>query len=96
MAGEWNVPIDLTGATFTENIDPRLQAHLEALAEDTVAGRYGYTPWTFYPFKTRDIFENQINRVFTRDLTPAELVAMAAETFAEELAPGEVPPIPQR
>lgn len=96
MQGEWNVPIDLTGAAFPEDIDPRLQAHLEGLAEDTVAGRYGYAPWTFYPVKTRDIFENQISRVFTGEMTPDEILALAAETFAEEMAAGEVPPVPER
>lgn len=79
-----------------EGIDPQYAEILVAQNEASAAGDYGYTTWTFWPPATRTFMFEQIEKVWSGDMTVEEYLQGVQETFDQELAEGAVPPIPDR
>lgn len=88
-------PVRLT-ADAMEGIDPRITDIFVALVEASDAGNYGYTTWTFWPPKTEVYITEEIEKVWAGDMTAKEYLAGVDALFQEELAAGEIPPIPER
>jgi raffinose/stachyose/melibiose transport system substrate-binding protein len=88
-------PINLE-ADAMEGVDPRIARAFELFAEASNAGNYGYTTWTFWPPRTDVYIYEEIERVWDGQITTAEYLDGLNTLFAEELAAGEIPPIPER
>lgn len=58
--------------------------------------RYGYTTWTFWPPKSDVYIYEEVERVWTGEITVMDYLEGLQELFAEELAGGDIPPIPNR
>jgi raffinose/stachyose/melibiose transport system substrate-binding protein len=94
--GLMTLPLAFTPDDFPEAMDPRVAEILVNLGEATSSGNFGYAAWTFWPSKTHIWLHDEIQKVFTGDMTPQEYCEGMAELFAEELAEGVVPtPIPR-
>jgi raffinose/stachyose/melibiose transport system substrate-binding protein len=90
------LPLAFTTDDFPEAMDPRVAEILVNLGEATSSGNFGYAAWTFWPSKTHIWLHDEIQKVFTGDMTPQAYCDGMAELFAEELAEGVVPtPIPR-
>lgn len=83
-------------AEFMEGVDPRMQAIYSAMNDAFEAGGYGYTLWTFFPPKTDLYLYEELEKVWSGQMTAQEYLTRANEIFQEELAAGEVPPTPSR
>ena len=81
---------------FMEGVDPRMQAIYAAMNDAFEAGGYGYTLWTFFPPKTDLYLYEELEKVWSGQMTAQEYLTRANEIFQEELAAGEVPPTPSR
>lgn len=79
-----------------EGVDPRIGRIFEALSAASTQGDYGYTTWTFFPPKTDVYIYEQIERVWAGEISPKEYMEGLNAQFAEELAAGDIPPIPDR
>jgi raffinose/stachyose/melibiose transport system substrate-binding protein len=88
-------PINLE-ADAMEGVDPRIARAFELFAEASNAGNYGYTTWTFWPPRSDVYIYEEIERVWDGQITTAEYLDGLNTLFAEELAAGEIPPIPER
>ncbi|MGN6484087.1 MAG: hypothetical protein ACTHMX_06765, partial [Thermomicrobiales bacterium] len=88
-------PIDIPSDLLTE-IDPRQARMIEQLNKASSEGGYGYTTWTFWPPKSETIIIEDIEKVWAGDMTLEDFLAKLNDTFAQELAAGDVPPIPAR
>jgi raffinose/stachyose/melibiose transport system substrate-binding protein len=83
-------------ADALSGIDPRAARIFEALGASSDAGNYGYTTWTFWPPKSDVYIYEEIEKVWAGDMTTEEYLAGLQTLFAEELAAGDIPPIPER
>jgi raffinose/stachyose/melibiose transport system substrate-binding protein len=88
-------PVNLK-ADALDGIDPRIARAFETIAESSNAGNYGYTTWTFWPPKSDAYIYEEIERVWDGQITTAEYLEGLNTIFAEELAAGDIPPIPER
>lgn len=88
-------PVRLTADALT-GIDPRSAKIFEAVAAASDAGNYGYTTWTFWPPKSDVYIYEEIEKVWAGTMTTEEYLAGLQALFAEELAAGDIPPIPER
>ena len=88
-------PVLVPGDTL-EGIDPRIVAQVANLSKAMEAGSYGYTTWTFWPPKTLVYAWEEIERVWAGELSIEEYMQEQQVMFDEELAAGDVPPIPER
>lgn len=79
-------------ADFPETIDPRVKDLIMTLSAATATGDFGYVAWTFWPPKTHVFLHDEIQKVFTNELSPADYCQGMADLFSEELAAGVVPP----
>lgn len=79
-----------------QGIDPRVASIFKSLAEASDANNYGYTTWTFWPPKSDVYIYEEIEKVWAGEMTPKEYLEGLQELFAEELAAGDIPPIPER
>ncbi len=77
-------------------LDPRIARVYAELSDASANDRYGYTTWTFWPEETRVYLTEEIERVWTGELSVMEYLEVGDEMFAEQLAAGEIPPIPTR
>jgi raffinose/stachyose/melibiose transport system substrate-binding protein len=73
-------------------MDPRVSDILVKLGEATSTGAFGYAAWTFWPPKTHVYLHDDVQKVFSGDMTPEDYCAGMAELFSEEFAEGVVPP----
>ena len=78
------------------SIDPRQAAILTALNQASAANDYGYTTWTFFPPKTDTYLIESIEKVWAGDMTAEEYLQGMQAQFDQELAAGDIPPIPAR
>lgn len=79
-----------------EGVDPQYAEILVAQNEASAAGNYGYTTWTFWPPQTRTYLFEEIESVWSGDMTVEEYLQGVQATFDAEVAEGVVPPIPDR
>ena len=89
----FNVPIPLEESDFPPDMDERVARHLAVLSQATDRGNFGYTAWTFWPAKSEVYIYEELQKVLTGDMTPAEYCRGLDEVFKEDLEEGEVPPI---
>ena len=87
----FTLPVPYQASDFPDTLDPRVAEVLTTLSEATSTGNFGYTAWTFWPPKTHVYLHEEIQKVFTNELTPADYCAGMAELFTQELAEGLVP-----
>jgi raffinose/stachyose/melibiose transport system substrate-binding protein len=88
-------PINLT-ADQLKGIDPRRARLIEELGKAAGAGQYGYTTWTFWPPKSDAYIYDEIEKVWAKQTTLKDYLAGLDKQFQEELAAGNIPPIPTR
>ena len=88
-------PVRLKADALT-GIDPRAAKIFEAVGAASDAGNYGYTTCTFWPPKSDVYIYEEIEKVWAGDITNEEYLAGLQKQFAEELAAGDIPPIPAR
>lgn len=79
-----------------EGIDPRVAGMIAALSEASAAGDYGYTTWTFWPPKSDVYIYEEIEKVWSGEITPLQYLEGLKAVFDEEFAAGEMPPLPAR
>jgi raffinose/stachyose/melibiose transport system substrate-binding protein len=92
----WNIgPIKIK-VDEIEGLDPRISRLLAEFSKAQVAGDYGYTTWTFWPPKSNQYLQDEIEKVWVGQLSPSEYLEGLDAIFAEELAAGKVPPLPVR
>jgi raffinose/stachyose/melibiose transport system substrate-binding protein len=85
------IPADLLG-----DIDSRQAGMINGISETSGSGDYGYTTWTFFPPDTDVYLIENIEKVWAGDMTVEEYLSGMQTVFDEELAAGDVPPIPAR
>ncbi len=83
-------------ADVLKGIDPRKAQILEALGKASDAGTYGYTTWTFWPPKSDVYIYEEIEKVWSGEITSQQYLEGLQKIFDEELKAGDIPPIPQR
>lgn len=88
-------PVELDIADL-EGLDPRIAAGFAAMTEASDEGRYGYTTWTFWPPKSDVYIYDEIERVWAGQMTTEQYLQGLDVLFQEELAAGDIPPIPER
>ena len=93
--GSGPAPVALS-AEALDGIDPRIASYLAAMAEANAAGSYGYTTWTFWPPKSDAYIYEEVEKVWAGDMTSEEYLVGLNTLFQEELAAGDIPPIPER
>ena len=79
-----------------DDVDPRIARAFADLSDASADDRYGYTTWTFWPPKSDIYIYEEVERVWTGEITSEEYLQGLNEVFAEELAAGDIPPIPPR
>ena len=77
-------------------LDPRIARIYAELSDASANDRYGYTTWTFWPPKSDVYIYEEVERVWTGEITVMDYLEGLNELFAEELAAGDIPPIPTR
>jgi len=94
--GEFVVPVRIAREDFPPDTDPRLIKALMAFSATFEEGRHGYTTWTFWPPATEQYIISGIEQVWNGEITPEEYCAEQQRLFEEDMAAGNVPPIPVR
>ncbi len=79
-----------------EGVDPRIASLFTTFAEASDAGNYGYTTWTFWPPKSDVYIYEEVEKVWSGDITALEYLQGLQDQFDEELEEGAIPPIPDR
>ncbi|MBI3958029.1 MAG: extracellular solute-binding protein [Chloroflexi bacterium] len=88
-------PVRLSEEALDE-IDPRAAAIYADMGRASDANNYGYTTWTFWPPKSDVYIYEEIEKVWAGDMTALQYLQGLQDLFAEELAAGDIPPIPER
>ena len=88
-------PIAIT-AKELKGLDPRQVDFLVKMDAAAKSGNVGYLTWAFWPPKTQQYIINEIEKVWNKNITPAEYLAGMDKLFKTELKAGDVPPIPAR
>lgn len=86
------VPAD---AHVMSALDPMLGEILSGLADASARqGQFGYTDWTFAPPKTNVHLNEEIEKVWAGQLSPADYLKNAQDIFDQEKAAGPLLPVP--
>lgn len=93
--GKAPAPVNLE-ASAMDGIDPRIAKAFADFAAASNEGGFGYTTWTFWPPKSDVYIYEEIERVWDGQITAAQYLEGLNEVFAEELAEGDIPPLPAR
>ena len=88
-------PVEISEDVMAE-LDPRIARLYAGLSDASANDRYGYTTWTFWPPKSDVYIYEEVERVWTGEITVEDYLEGLQELFAEELAAGDIPPIPAR
>ncbi len=83
-------------ADLLDGLDPRTARLFESIGKASDAGNYGYLTWTFWPPKSDVYIYEAIELVWDGQETVDDYLMGLETTFAEELAAGDIPPIPNR
>lgn len=95
ICGKQPAPVVIPEGSITGK-DPRIARLFETLGQAVAAGDYGYTTWTFWPPKSDVYIYEEIEKVWSGDITSTEYLTGLNDLFQQELAAGEIPPIPDR
>ncbi|MFT5193131.1 MAG: raffinose/stachyose/melibiose transport system substrate-binding protein [Cellvibrionaceae bacterium] len=93
--GKAPAPVVIPEGTIT-GVDSRIADIFESMSNAVASGGYGYTTWTFFPPKTDVYIYEEIEKVWSGDITAEEYMIGLNDQFQEEFAAGEIPPIPAR
>jgi raffinose/stachyose/melibiose transport system substrate-binding protein len=93
--GKAPAPVALNPDTL-KSIDPRHAQIVDSLNKAATANNYGYTTWTFWPPKSDTYIYEEIEKVWSGELTPKQYLEGLQKIFSEELKAGSIPPIPTR
>ena len=66
-------------------LDPRIARVYADLSDASANDRYGYTTWTFWPPKSDVYIYEEVERVWTGEITVMDYLEGLNELFAEEL-----------
>jgi raffinose/stachyose/melibiose transport system substrate-binding protein len=77
-------------------LDERQSRLVEELNKASEANNYGYTTWTFWPPKTEVYLYEEIEKVWAGDVTLEAYLQGLQDLFDQELAAGDLPPLPER
>lgn len=88
-------PVDLPEGAL-EGLDPRYADIIDAMNQSSQAGDYGYTTWTFWPPRSEIYLYEEIEKVWSGDITAEQYLQGLQTLFDEELGTGDIPPIPAR
>ena len=56
-------------------------------------GNFGYTTWTFWPDRTEQYIIDGIEKVWAKEITPAEYMDKVESRFQRDMKDGRIPPI---
>lgn len=95
--GKWTIPVKDLPLDMLKGIAyPLFEKTITELHDAFLAGRYGFTTWTFWPGATNTYLIDGIEQVWlNRGTTEAYLTRMQT-LFAQEFKEGKMPPIPPR
>ena len=96
IPGIFDLPIPLERQDFPASMDERNVGVYASLGNATSEGNFGYVTWTFWPPKSDLFVYEGMEEVMTGKITPAQYCKELDNTFKEERAAGEVPPIISR
>ena len=88
-------PVDLEGQDLT-GVNPGLAEILAAMNEAFAANNFGYTTWTFWPPESETYLIEEVEKVWSGELTAEAYLQGHQEKFDAEREAGAVPPIPER
>lgn len=88
-------PIEISSDAFS-GTDPRIAAVYSRYGDAAARGNYGYVTWTFFPPLMQSTLYEQIQRVYLGELTPEAYLEALQAAFDQDVARGNVPPIPPR
>ena len=88
-------PVNISEDVLSE-LDPRIARIYTELTDASNNDRYGYTTWTFWPPDSDIYIYEEIERVWTGEISVMEYLQGLDDIFAEELEAGDIPPIPTR
>jgi raffinose/stachyose/melibiose transport system substrate-binding protein len=88
-------PVHLNADAMT-GVDPRIARIFEEFAKASDAGDYGYTTWTFWPPKSDVYIYEEIEKVWSGEISSKEYLQGLQDQFTTEFTAGEIPPIPKR
>ena len=88
-------PVDLEGQDLT-GVNPGLAEILAAMNEAFAANNFGYTTWTFWPPESETYLIEEVEKVWSGEITAEEYLQGHQEIFDAEREAGAVPPIPER
>ena len=88
-------PVTISEDVLSE-LDPRISRLYAELSDASDNDRYGYTTWTFWPPKSDVYIYEEIERVWTGEISVMDYLQGLDDLFAEELEAGDIPPIPTR
>lgn len=88
-------PVEIPPESLSD-LDSRYAAILSDMNEASAANNYGYTTWTFWPPKSDVYIYEEIEKVWAGDMTAEEYLQGLQELFDQEVAEGDIPPIPER
>lgn len=83
-------------ASAMEGIDERIANAFAAFGEASNAGGFGYTTWSFWPPKSDVYMYEEVERLWDGQITVEDYLQGLNDLFAEELADGDIPPLPAR
>ena len=93
--GRAPAPIRIS-ADLLEGMDPRQARLFESIGAASDAGNYGYLTWTFWPPKSDVYIYEQIELVWDGQISVDDYLSGLQDVFSEELAAGDIPPLPTR
>jgi raffinose/stachyose/melibiose transport system substrate-binding protein len=95
VCDEAPAPVELEIADL-EGLDSRVAAIFADFTDASDEGNYGYTTWTFWPPKANIYIWEEIERVWAGQITTEQYLEGLDALFQEELAAGDIPPLPLR
>jgi raffinose/stachyose/melibiose transport system substrate-binding protein len=94
--GEWVVPLHYTDADYPEGMDERVKRFYQDFSEQTGAGHYGYTTWTFWPADADVQLWKDIELVWAGEMSAEDYLAAHQAEWDTARANGTTLPIPER
>lgn len=87
------LPIKFDPATVPSEVDPRYVEQYQAINEASAAKQVGYVTWTSWGGRAETYILENMDSMFSHDLSPADFQAGMDEAFQEDLADGLIPPV---
>lgn len=95
VCGDAPAPIRIDENVLNE-LDPRAAAIFADMGRASDENNYGYLTWTFWPPKSDVYIWEEIEKVWSGEMTAEEYLQGLQDVFDEEFAAGDIPPIPER